>query len=56
MACDEMAEKGLRVSANVPTKRELKDKAWQGCSVGCQSFSKCPYEEGTEREVYQVSH
>mgnify|MGYP007094569054 CR=1 FL=1 len=36
------------VSANVPTKRELKDSIaptkppWEPC------FSKCPYEEGTE--------
>ena len=38
-----------RVSANVPTKRELKDNELTSIRPSFTGFSKCPYEEGTER-------
>ena len=37
------------VSANVPTKRELKVVSPSVKKITPLSFSKCPYEEGTER-------
>ena len=41
-----------QVSANVPTKRELKEQIQQVLLFGFCSFSKCPYEEGTESQCF----
>ena len=39
----------IQVSANVPTKRELKEEISGASTRDFSCFSKCPYEEGTER-------
>ena len=39
------------VSANVPTKRELKVPCEDKGKITTFGFSKCPYEEGTESNL-----